>query len=258
MNGSMIKFYESAGDLIVDLKMAQSMSRGKTAMVKGESLTDKEILGRMIKLAPDTFKYKAELTKSALGNQKNLVKFCEAVMKNLSESSSEEYRKDVESLSLEIEELKTFGVAESVVNQLFAAKNEANDHKTISRVINGYGEKLNSIMNKVIARLERITEANEVMVKSLRKNAKTLNLNLEAQELIKSGHEIIKANEVSVKALVPLMTQYCALNAALVSIYMTGGTASNTSTPVDDEVDSSEEDYGYNEEDEDHDNDLEG
>lgn len=215
-----VKFYENASDLISDIKRAQSMATGRTATIQGEVLTDREILNQMIVLAPDTFKYKEQLVKNAVGTARALSKFCDLAMKNLSDDAEEREKEALNSLSVEVDELRKIGLADSVVDQLFTAKSQVNNHKSVSKVINGFGEKLNTIMSKIVSRLEKITQANEDAVLLVRKNAKALNMNLEAVALLKKGQEIIKDNEDSVKALIPLMTRYCALNAAFVSIMM--------------------------------------
>lgn len=241
------KIYENAAELISDLNRAKGMCSGKTAKVQGKRLSDFEIMDRMIELAPGTFKYRDELIKAGVGTTRALKKFCDLASANLKDVADEEYEKNVRELKEEVDKLEDFGVADDIITTLMQSKEAINEHMRIESIINGFGKKLNAIMEKVVQKLEKVTKAHDEMVLKVRKNAKLLELNSEAVQLIKKSNEIIKQNEESIKALVPLMTEYCALNVGIMSIMMgksmPSSKAKSNPAVASSELDNEEEDY---------------
>jgi hypothetical protein len=228
--------YSNAGQLITDLNRAKSMCRGGTATVLGKKMTDVEIMDRMIELAPGIFKYRDELLKAGVGTTKALLRFCDLAGSNLKEIADEQYLKDLKAIEEEAAHYEEAGVADDIVSTLVSAQWAISQHNQAAFVINGFGKKLNEIMEKIVIKLKKVTEVHADMVLKARKNAKLLSLNSEAIELLKKSEEIIRTNEKSMEALVPLMTEYCALNVGIISIMrgysMPGNNKTTRSVPA--------------------------
>ena len=215
-----LKIYDNRDELITMLAALRNSPISGSAKVMGETLEARDMVTNMMMLVPDIFKFREILMKNGVGSSKALKKFAEVAHKNLQEDSEEALRLDVEALRLEVEELEEFGVSNEILSALISAKGDVAESKSVIRVVNGFGEKLNNIMRKIIARMERIVKANEDMVLTVRKNSKLLKITPEAIELIKQAHQTLKENHSAIEALVPAMTKYCALNAGLLSIML--------------------------------------
>ncbi len=174
-----------------------------------ETISGEEVISELSGLAPDIFKYKDLLVKGrgGLGNNKSLLRFCDAVQDNVLKVAMDNYDTSIEEMEEEVELLLGMGGSTELAENLRTAKTNVSRFKCIRETIDGFKDKLNnqmSVVHKNYNNALQVLEEKERELKKVLGSSEGLSIyNILTEEMSQKVEDADK--------LIQSMSRYCEL-----------------------------------------------